>query len=196
MEKYLDQLQKLPLATKAAAMVILIAALTAGNYFMLIQPIEDAIVRLDQEQTKLDQDLVGKQTIANNLNEFKRKKEKLEQQLAEAFTELPQNKDIDELLRQLNDVGKKAGLEITSVAPGSDSPESFYIKIPIAMAVQGSYEEIAVFFESVSKLRRIVNISNVKLGTPTKKSEKVVLNATFSATTFCFNNNAGAKKTP
>ncbi len=196
MEKYLDQIQKLPLATKAAIMLVLIGGVTAANYFLLIQPIEDEIVRIDQEQAKLDTELVGKQTIANNLNEFKRKKEKLEQQLAEAFTELPPNPNIDELLRQLNDVAKKAGLEITSIAPGSATSENFYLKIPIAMAVQGSYEEIAVFFESVSKLRRIVNIANVKLGSPIRKSEKVVLSATFSAATFCFNQAAAPKKAP
>jgi type IV pilus assembly protein PilO len=195
MEKYLDQLQKLPLATKAAVVLFLVGGITAGNYFMLIQPIEDQIVRLDAEQTKLDTELIGKQTIANNLNEFKRKKEKLEQQLAEALTELPLTADIDELLRQLNDVAKKAGLEITSVTPGVESTESFYAKIPIAMVVQGSYEEIAVFFESVSKLRRIVNIANVQLSSvSTTKTEKILLNAAFSATTFRFKSDPGGKK--
>jgi len=194
MEKYLDQLLKLPLATKAAVMLFLIGGATAGNYFLLIQPIEDQIVRLDQDQGKLDTELIGKQTIANNLNEFKRKKEKLEQQLAEALTELPILPEIDELLRQLNDVAKKAGLEITSVTPGVESSESFYAKIPIAMVVQGSYEEIAVFFESVSKLRRIVNISNVKLAATASKSDKVVLDASFSAMAFRFKTDPGAKK--
>lgn len=194
MEKYLDQLQKLPLATKAAVMLFLIGAATAGNYFLLIQPIEEKIVQLDQEQGKLDTELIGKQTIANNLNEFKRKKEKLEQQLAEALTELPINPDLDELLRQLNDVAKKAGLEITSVTPGTEAAESFYARIPIAMVVQGSYEEIAVFFESVSKLRRIVNISNVNLKTATSKSDKVMLDASFSAMTFRFKSDPGGKK--
>ena len=64
------------------------------------------------------------------------------------------------------------------------------------MSVAGSYEEIAVFFESVSRLRRIVNISNVTLDTPTKKSEKVTLKATFSATTFRFNSNPAPAPAP
>jgi type IV pilus assembly protein PilO len=197
MNKYLDQLQKLPLVTKAVALLIIVAAVSAANIFLIIQPIDDHMGVQRSQLDKLNTDLAEKQTIANNLNQFKKERDQLEQQLAQAITELPNSAEIDELLRQLNDVGKKAGLEITSVTPGTEAPESFYVKIPIAMAVQGSYEEVAVFFDSVARLRRIVNISNVDLKTPTKKNEKVVLNAAFSATTFRFNDKPVAPpKTP
>ena len=189
MEKYLDLLVKTPLPQKAAVIILLVVGISAGNWYSVIDPLEAELVNLAAEQQKLDQDFQQKQTIANNLNQFKRQKEELEQQLAQAVTELPVAPEIDELLRQLNDVGKKAGLEITRVTPQGEAAEGFYVKIPIAMSVQGSYEEIAIFFESVSKLRRIVNISNVALQSPTKKSEKVTLEATFSATTFRFAGN-------
>lgn len=193
MEKLISDFQKTPLPTKLAVLLVIIVGMCAGNYFMLIEDIENRIVALKSEQQTLDSDYTQKQTIANNLNEFKRQKEQLEQQLAQAITELPNAAEIDELLRQLNDVGKKAGLSITSVTPGREAPESFFVRIPIGMAVQGSYEEIALFFENVSRLRRIVNISNVNLGGSTRKAEKVVLNATFSATTFRFAQPATAK---
>jgi type IV pilus assembly protein PilO len=192
MDKYLDQLQKTPMGQKAALVIMLVVGMSAANWYFAIDPIETHLTQLAGEQQKLDGDLTQKQTIANNLNQFKREKEQLEQQLAQATTELPTQADIDELLRQLNDVAKKAGLEITSVTPQGEAAESFFVRIPIAMSVAGSYEEIAVFFESVSRLRRIVNISNVSLDTPTKKSEKVLLKATFSATTFRFNSNSVA----
>jgi type IV pilus assembly protein PilO len=193
MDKYLDQLQKTPMGQKAALVIMLVVGMSAANWYFAIDPIETHLTQLAGEQQKLDGDLTQKQTIANNLNQFKREKEQLEQQLAQATTELPTQADIDELLRQLNDVAKKAGLEITSVTPQGEAAESFFVRIPIAMSVAGSYEEIAVFFESVSRLRRIVNISNVSLDTPTKKSEKVLLKATFSATTFRFNSNSVAR---
>lgn len=188
MNQIIDFLQKTPLPQKLGALIFLVVGLSAANYFLMVQPLEDDIAALNKKQSDLDTEYAQKKTIANNLNSYKQKLQKLEQDLALALTELPQDAQIDELLRQLNDVGKKAGLSITNVTPAKEAggPQAFIAKIPIAMSVSGSYEEIAVFFESVSKLRRIVNINDIKLGTPTKKNEKVVLTASFSATTFRF----------
>src|SRR5579885_3115228 len=127
MNKYLDQLQKVPLAQKAVVLLFLIGAVSAANIFLLIQPIDEHMAQQRSELGKLQTDLADKQIIANNLNQFKKEKEQLEQQLAQAITELPNQAEIDELLRQLNDVGKKAGLEITAVTPGTEAPESFYV---------------------------------------------------------------------
>ena len=60
------------------------------------------------------------------------------------------------------------------------------MKIPIKMALTGNYHEVAMFLQSLANLRRIVNVNNIQLGSPTLKSEKVVLNTSFVATTFRF----------
>jgi type IV pilus assembly protein PilO len=43
-----------------------------------------------------------------------------------------------------------------------------------------------MFLQSLANLRRIVNVNNLALGSPTMRSEKVVLNSSFVATTFRF----------
>jgi len=186
MNDLLDKLAKVPLTTKLVAVVILIAAVTAGNYFVEIDGLNTQTRNLRSQKRTLDEDLVRKRVIADKLNEYKRYREVLERRLAEALTELPPKADIDELLRQLNDVGKKSGLEIVTLEPGQEVPQNFYASIPIKMKVAGSYHEIAVFLESVSKLRRIVNVTGIIFDQPARKSEKVVLNASYLATTFRF----------
>lgn len=186
MEKLIDNIVKMPIATKIAAVLLCAALLTGGNWFLVISDLDGKIKSAQSGISKLEKDLVDKKVIADNLNQFKRDKEVLERRLAEALTELPAEKDIDELLRQLNDVGKKSGLEIVSLEPGNETPQGFYASIPVKMQVSGSYHEIAVFFESVSKLRRIVNISGISLGAPQRRNEKVLLTANYLATTFRF----------
>lgn len=186
MNNLLEKLVKVPLATKAVVVLLLLAGMTAGNYFLLVVDLTAAIEAHHAKKRSLDEELVKKRVIADNLNQYRRDKEVLERRLAEALTELPPKADIDELLRQLNDVGKKSGLEIVALEPGQEKPETFYASIPIKMQVAGNYHEIAVFFESVSKLRRIVNISGITFGNPTRRAEKVVLNASYMATTFRF----------
>jgi type IV pilus assembly protein PilO len=95
----------------------------------------------------------------------------LQQKLDEALTELPDSQDIDDLLAQLNDVGKKSGLEISSVEPGGEQPSGFFAKIPVKMSVNGNYHEIAMFLQEVSHLRRIVNVNNIQLSSPKISNE-------------------------
>src|SRR5205823_7685944 len=130
-------------------------------------------------QEQFNRQLAEKQEIAQNLNERRREMDMLEQKLAEALTELPEQKDIRELLAQLNDIGKKSGLEISAVEPGAESPAQFFSKIPIRMTVSGNYHEIAMFLQEVANMRRIVAVNNIKLGNGQLKNDKVVLQSEF-----------------
>jgi type IV pilus assembly protein PilO len=188
MEQYLDKIAKAPAGIKYGGLAGAVIALTALNFFLLVQPTEDKIKAQVEQRRKLDNDLGEKSEIAQNLNERRREMDVLEQKLAEALTELPEKKEIDELLAQLNDVGKKSGLEIARVEPGRETTSSgeFFARIPIKMTVSGNYHEISMFLQEVANMRRIVNVNGIALDRPTVKNEKVVLQSTFVATTFRF----------
>ncbi|HEX5748697.1 MAG TPA: type 4a pilus biogenesis protein PilO [Archangium sp.] len=194
MDKYLERLAKAPPAVRFGGLAALVVLLTAANFFFGIQPLEVQMERQQAEQRKLDLELAEKSEIAQNLNERRREMDVLEQRLAEALTELPENKDIEELLAQINDIGKKSGLEIARVEPGPETVGGgdFFARIPIKVVVSGNYHEIAMFLQEVSTMRRIVNVNNIKLDGAKVKSEKVMLNSSFLATTFRFVNTANA----
>lgn len=188
MDKYLDQFVKASPAIKFGGLAFAVVALTVGNFFMFIQPTEDAIKSQIAQRRKLDMELADKSEIAQNLNERRREMDVLEQKLSEALTELPEQRDIEELLAQINDIGKKSGLEISSVTPDKETVGGgeFFARIPIKMTVSGNYHEIALFLQEMSNMRRIVNVNNIKLDSAVLKNEKVVLQSSFLATTFRF----------
>ncbi len=196
MEQLLDRIAKAPTAAKYGGLAGLVVLLSVLNFFFLVQPLQDQIAEQENQQRGLDRQLAEKQEIAQNLNERRREMDILEQKLAEALTELPEKKDIEELLAQLNDIGKKSGLEISRVEPGSEASATFFAKIPIRMAVSGNYHEIAMFMQEIANMRRIVNVNNIKLGTPTMKNDKVVLSSEFLATTFRFVDQGAAGDKP
>jgi type IV pilus assembly protein PilO len=187
---------KAPPAVKFGGLAGAVVAMTALNFFLLITPVEERIAQQAAERTKLDRDLAEKSEIAQNLNERRREMDVLEQKLAEALTELPESKDLEELLAQLNDIGKKSGLEISKVEPGKETTNSgeFFARIPIRMSVSGNYHEIAMFLQELANMRRIVNVNNIKLDGATEKNEKVILQSTFLATTFRFVTTKPAEK--
>lgn len=186
MEQLIDNIVKAPLPAKAGGIAAAILVITGITFFFFVSPAEDTIEQQRSQISSLEQQLAEKQEIAQNLNERRREMEVLEQKLAEARTELPDTLDMDDLLAQLNDEGKKAGLVISSVEPGGEAPAQFFAKVPIRMSVHGNYHEIAMFMQEVSQMRRIVNVSDIQLGTPSMANQKVVLNSSFLATTFRF----------
>lgn len=194
MEQLIERINKLATTAKAGIIAAIILVITAGTYFLLITDIDTAITMIKSEQSAKEITLAEKQAIADNLNERRKEMDALDQKFQEALTQLPEKKDIEELLSQLSDVGKKSGLEISKVTPGSEAAEGFYSRIPITMAVTGNYNEIAMFLQEIANLRRIVNVSDLKLATPTIKGDKVTLSSDFMATTFRFTDTAKGKK--
>jgi type IV pilus assembly protein PilO len=193
MNKFLDQIVKAPLGMKIGVLAGVIVAITLLNYSVLgmdfggsISDTEKRITRAKRDQAQLDKEYIEKTAIANNLNQFRREKELLEQQLTEALAELPEDKKIEDLLQVFEDRALKAGLKIQSIEPKAPTSERFYAKIPIPMAVTGNYHEMATFFDSLSRMRRIVNVSEVMLSDPKDVNGKVVLNGKFLVTAFMF----------
>jgi type IV pilus assembly protein PilO len=182
----LNQLNKVTLPQMLIGLAITAAAVTAGVFFLLIQPMEDDIGRRRAEHTRLEKELIDKTAIANNLDQSKRDMAVLERRLAQALTELPNESNIDDLIRSLSEIGTKSGLTINSIDPQAEQRQSFYAAIPIVMSVTGNYHEIGVFLDALSKLARIVNVTNIKMGQPRVTSEKLIVNATYVATTFRF----------
>jgi type IV pilus assembly protein PilO len=182
----LNAITKAPLAQKVAGLGLVVGLITAGNWYMLVDPIQQQITRQQGALRQLEDELIQKQSIANNLAQFRHEKEILERRLQQALTELPNEANIDELIRSLAEVGNKSGLIINDIAPQPEVKQSFYASIPIVMAVSGNYHEIAVFLDALSKLARIVNVTNIKMSTPRMAGDKLVVSASYVATTFRF----------
>ena len=193
MDELINKLLKAPPLYRWGGLALAVVLLTLANFLLFVNPVEGAIQQQQARQRALDAQLQEKSEIAQNLNERRREMDVLQQKLDEALSELPEQADVDELLAQLNDVGRMSGLEIATVEPTAEQPAQIYVKIPIRMSVVGNYNEVALFLQEVANMRRIVNVNNIRLGTPQVRSEKVVLNADFIATAFRFLDQNAAK---
>ncbi len=192
----LNALNKAPLGQKAGVVAAVVVMLTAANWYFFVDPMQTQITQRQGQLRQLEDELIQKQSIANNLAQFKHEKEILERRLAQALTELPNEANVDDLIRSLSEIGTKSGLTINTIDPQAEQRQSFYASIPIVMSVTGNYHEIGVFLDSLSKLARIVNVTNIKMGASRVTNEKLVVNASYVATTFRFLPEAPAAGAP
>ncbi len=129
--------------------------------------------------------------IAENKDQFQRDVEKLNEELSRALKELPNEREIPGLLRNISHLGRKNGLEFELFQPLPEVRRDFYAEVPVEIIVTGTYHEVALFFDRVGKLPRIVNIRNVKMSEPSERSGRIVLTTTGEAVTYRFLENKG-----
>jgi type IV pilus assembly protein PilO len=133
-------------------------------------------------QAKLEQD----RRIARDLPKFEAEYQRMQQQLNEALTQLPNEKEIPTLLTNIASLAKDQGLDVLRFKPGGEIARGFYAEVPVELKLSGSFHQIALFFQSIGDLPRIVNMGNLTMGGAKTTDGRTLLTVDCLATTFRF----------
>jgi type IV pilus assembly protein PilO len=123
-----------------------------------------ALETLDQEKAKEQQlrdVFLAKKSQAINLEAYRAQMVEIEKTFGALLRQLPDKSQIDGLLTDINQAGLSRGLEFELFKPGSEVQAEFYAEMPIAIKVLGTYHDLGAFASDISRLSRIVTISNV-----------------------------------
>lgn len=163
----------------ALAIVLLVGGFT---YFAYL-PKHKEIVKLESEYKKLAQKLDGAKKTAKQLNFYRSKMKAAEAQFNIVMKALPEKEEIPTLLNGISQAARDAGLDITKFQPNPEIAKEFYAEVPITINVDGNYHNVAMFFDKISKLPRIVTIGALKL-LPDKEGD--TLSTSCTAVTYKF----------
>jgi type IV pilus assembly protein PilO len=151
--------------------------------YVLFKPKLEKISSLGNELDNLEKKLVVAKKNAEDLESFQAKMQEAELQFKTAMKALPEKEEIPSLLTSISRSGQDVGLEFLLFEPKTEVRKDFYAEIPVAMQVKGGYHDLAMFFDKVARLSRIVNIKNIAMGR-TKDSQE--LSASCTAVTYKF----------
>ena len=187
--------------TQRYLLIGLVAAGVLTGYYLLMNPLWEERGRHETELQKLQSDLQQKRLIAANRPKLEAEIKALEKQLADALVRLPEEKEIPKLLTQVNTLGQQNGLEFLLFRPTAPAKKGFYAEVPIEMRVEGQYHALGGFLDRVSKLERIVNVSDIRVtpltGTPRggDRGDRTIV-ADMKATTYTFLEKGGSTSAP
>ena len=184
-----DFILKLSLLKKALILVgISIIILVLFGQFS-VKPKLKQMAKLTVKSIEVSVQLEENRSIAKNIPKFQKEKEELEIKLKKALSQLPNEKEIPNLIESISNAGKDAGLKMLLFKPRADVPRGFYAEVPVDMNVEGTYESIYNFCKKISELPRIVNVEGISI-TAVKADDKFDDNPTvkssFVAVTFRF----------
>ena len=183
-EKYIPLAPKIKLGITVG--IILIPLIIF--YFSYYQQKAKKIQNLSQQKVSLAQQVQEVKLKAANLPKFEKELEEAQNQFLAMAVLLPKEKEIPKLLKDISALGRNAGLDFLTFKPLSDIPKDFYAEIPVSINVRGPYHNMGYFFDQVSKLERIVSVTNVKMSSPKKEGGEMLLNSDCQLVTYRFTN--------
>lgn len=186
LKELLNRILDLPQQQKLGILAGLVVGILLLDYYFFYSPGSDEISRLAQEIQNNGSERDKKRKEVANLPKLKGQMHQLEGMLKEAVAQLPDRKEIPDLLSSISTKVKEAGLDILVFRPRVESLQEFYAEIPVDIVVRGGYHNVATFFDEVGRLNRLVNIANIELRNPRATGDQVVMEASTVATTFRF----------
>ncbi|NRB71603.1 MAG: type 4a pilus biogenesis protein PilO [Xanthomonadales bacterium] len=152
-------------AVKATLLSLLLVALCAAGYFLLIKNKKEQLERTQAEELVLRADFEEKQRKAANLEAYEQQLKDMQELLETMFRQLPSETEMDKLLVDISQSALAAGIDVQLFEPQQEAQQDFYAERPIAIRMAGKFHEFGEFVDSVAALPRVVILTmhNVSL---------------------------------
>lgn len=157
-------------------------------YFFIYKPNTEKIEKLALQVKNSNEELKKVRKAARDLPKYQKELELTQSEFESTSVLLPKSQEIPNLLRNISDLGKGAGLDFLSFVPGPETPKDFYAEIPIDIKIKGPYHNLGAFLDTVSKLKRIVTVNNIKTENPEQGSGEILLTSSCKLVTYRFTN--------
>jgi len=178
-------LTKLPWYAQVGAFVALGVGACGAFYYYYEMPVASEMTDRRTQLVKLKADITIGVNTARQLPEFKAEVSNLEGRLENLRAVLPEEKDAADLLRRMQTVATQSNLVIKSFKPAPVVTKQLHAEWPINLELEGTYHNLAIFFDRVGKFTRIVNISGLDVkGRDRPGDVNASITATCVATTF------------
>ena len=194
LDAQLEQIAKVPKPIRLAIAAVLLASVAVGYGFISYEPKAEKVELLQAKVQKLERKLSSIRAVVANLEAFEREVATLEVEFKKARRRLPEGKQFEDLLSDITNAGKKVGVRIKSIQRQPEIPHDFYAEVPFQIEIDGSYHNLARFFERVGGLPRIVNVGELDLRVEKEGPDGTNLRLQGTATTIRFLNDVGSVK--
>jgi type IV pilus assembly protein PilO len=173
-------------------LVFVVVSLGAGGayYFYLDVPAVERIEERERElatvRARIDKGLA----TARQLPEFQKQVADLQARLDSLRPILPEEKDAADLLRRVHTLAVQSNLNIRVFRPQATNTRQLHAEWPISLELEGTYHNLGLFLDRVSKFPRIINVSGLVIRGKAQPQANATVDITCTATTFVLLDNA------
>lgn len=168
--------------------------LFAVGYWRLLDPMREDYDRAVTQLASLQNKIQEGRAAQAELTKFREEVRQLELELDKLLRILPARRNTPDLMRRIRSLAEQEDFTLRGFTPGVLGDKEFYSEWPIKVDLDGSYHNLALFFDRISRFSRIINVENLEIkALPQVKSTKAgaevnphTINAKFTAKTFVY----------
>ncbi len=177
-------LNKLPWYAQVGIFAVLGLGGVGAFYYFYAAPMQLEMAEREKRLATLRADINKGMTTATKLTEFREEVTRLQGRLDNLKAVLPEQKDVADLLRRIQTLATQSNLTIKGFKPMGTSTKQLHAEWPIALQLDGTYHNLGMFFDRISKFSRIINVNNIAIKTKTGGDVGSTISAECIATTF------------
>ncbi|NIM69326.1 MAG: type 4a pilus biogenesis protein PilO [Xanthomonadales bacterium] len=145
-----------PATVRYTLLALLLVALGAIGYYMVIKDKWAELDRVKLQELSLRTDFENKQQKAANLEAYEEQLAEMQDMLQTMFRQLPSKTEMDKLLVDISQTALAAGIDVQLFEPLAEEPRDFYAERPISIRMLGEYHQFGEFVGAVAALPRVV----------------------------------------
>ena len=186
-------LTKLPWYGQIGAFVLVCGMAIYGFYTFYVADAKAELALKHTHLNALRADVNKGVATARRLGEFQTQVTDLERRLDSLKNVLPEQKDVADTLRRLQGLATESNLAILRFTPAPQKQQPQYAEVPYRITADGSFHNLALFFDRVSKFQRIINVSEIAISAKGQQSPNSTIIANLTATTFVLQEGTGGR---
>jgi len=168
--KFQEQLSALGTMQKVLLFTVTLLVMGGAFYFLKFQSQLDTLDSLRIQIGEQQKKLVTLKAAVVQVEVIKKELAQSEEELTKLLMLLPDQKEIPGLLENVSRLGARVGLENILFKPQPEVVKEFYAVIPVELDLVGSFNNLGVFLDSISKLDRILKVDSLKVTRQAKES--------------------------
>ncbi|HEY2432912.1 MAG TPA: type 4a pilus biogenesis protein PilO [Vicinamibacterales bacterium] len=184
-------LSKLPWYAQIGAFVVMAVLSVYGFYTYYVTEVSAEIAMKHSRLTNLRADINKGVATARRLGEFQSQVTDLERRLDALKNVLPEQKDVADTLRRIQALATQSNLTLLRFTPAPTKQQPLYLEVPYQLIADGSFHNLALFFDRVAKFQRIINVGDISISAKPVQASNSTITATLTATTFVLQESAG-----
>jgi type IV pilus assembly protein PilO len=177
-------ISKLPWWGQIGAFVVMSALSIYGFYNFYVADVTAELALKRTHLASLRTDINKGVATARRLGEFQGQVTDLEHRLDALKNVLPEQKDVADTLRRIQGLATQSNLSLLRFTPAAPKQQPLYLEVPYQLIADGSYHNLALFFDRVSKFPRIINVGDISISAKPRQEPNSTITATLTATTF------------
>lgn len=179
-------ISKLRQRTQLLLFTLIILAFCFLLYKRVVEPLKLEMDQVGAEIRALMIEVEKGRIVQARLPEFGEEIRRQQEKLDKLREILPEQKETAEIIRRIQRLAVESNLQIKSFIPQKTVRNDFYEDWPIVISMEGTYDNLGLFFQKVSQFTRIINVDNITIKGLEKPEKGRTIGATCTATTFVF----------